>query len=260
MRVPPPTVSTVENNIAVHKTAESEELMKHKRTWMTLAIALALVGAFTLGAKAAGTLEAISAYLNYGITIKYEGVPQTMTDANGVRVYPITYNGTTYVPIRAVSNILGVGVDWDQATQSVLLGDPEEGVDLIDTYKAYALSYATQTQSSDGKTGSIGGVAVNHWIDFHATASGHPERSAHFNLGGKYSSITFQAYSQLDATLTVYGDDNCVLAEIPLTGAAAPKSYTVPLQNTTELFFHITLTQRPNFTETSNYVFDAKLS
>ena len=85
--------------------------MKRRKVWETLVIALALVGAFTLSAKATDTLEAISAYLNYGITIKHEGIPQTMMDANGVRVYPITYNGTTYVPIRAVSNMLGVGVE-----------------------------------------------------------------------------------------------------------------------------------------------------
>lgn len=45
-----------------------------------------------------------------------------MADVNGNPVYPLLYNGTTYLPIRAVSNMLGLNVDWDGATQTVLLG------------------------------------------------------------------------------------------------------------------------------------------
>ena len=96
--------------------------MKTRKTFITLAIALALVCGMVIGANAADTLKEISAYLNYGITIKYNGEAQNLADASGNRVYPITYNGTTYLPIRAVSNMLGIGVDWDGATQTVLLG------------------------------------------------------------------------------------------------------------------------------------------
>lgn len=255
---PPPTVSTIENNKAVHRTAERRYPMKQKKKWMTLMIALALVGSFTLGAKAAGTLESINAYLNYGISIKYNGEPQTLTGADGVRMYPITYNGTTYLPIRAVSNLLGIGVDWDASTQTVLLGDPESDVDLIDSFNAYSLSYATQVQSSEGKTGTIGGVNASHWIAFHGSPA--VTGDAHFNLGGKYSSITFQAYSDKDETLIVYGDNSTVLAVIPITGAAAPKSYTVQLKNTTELFFQTTVLPYWNYGYSYSYVFDAKLN
>ena len=96
-------------------------MKKFKKHIVTLAVALALVGSFVLGANASTTLTAIQAYLNYGITIEYNGETQQMFDANGVRLYPITYNNSTYVPIRAVSNILGVNVDWDQATKTVIL-------------------------------------------------------------------------------------------------------------------------------------------
>ncbi len=68
-------------------------------------------------------LERVSALLNYGITIRYNGDVQTMYDANGVRVYPITYEGTTYLPVRAVSNMLSVAVEWDGAANTVWLGE-----------------------------------------------------------------------------------------------------------------------------------------
>ena len=47
--------------------------MKSKKALTTLAITLALVCGMAIGANAADTLKEISAYLNYGITIKYNG-------------------------------------------------------------------------------------------------------------------------------------------------------------------------------------------
>lgn len=84
-------------------------------------IAAAMLLSFCLGVGASNGLEEINALLNRGITIKMDGQAQEMYDANGERVYPISYNGTTYLPVRAVSNMLGLGVMWDEASNSVLL-------------------------------------------------------------------------------------------------------------------------------------------
>ncbi len=65
----------------------------------------------------------ITVQINPNITVKYNGKAQTMKDVNGNPVYPMLYGGTTYLPVRAVSNMLGVKVDWDGATQTVLLSD-----------------------------------------------------------------------------------------------------------------------------------------
>lgn len=142
-------------------------MKKTRKNLITLAIALALTSSFILGASASSTLTAIKAYLNYGITIEYNGEAQKLFDANGVRLYPISYNDSTYVPIRAVSNILGVNVDWDQARQTVVLGTPTDGVDLINKYLPY--SYATisyggyfHTQSTENKSATVAGITLNH--------------------------------------------------------------------------------------------------
>jgi len=47
-------------------------------------------------------------------------VPQ---DVNGNIVEPFIYNGTTYLPVRAVSEALGKTVEWDGATQTVYVSD-----------------------------------------------------------------------------------------------------------------------------------------
>ncbi|MBR5218913.1 MAG: transporter substrate-binding domain-containing protein [Clostridia bacterium] len=87
----------------------------------TVLITLALLLSFCLGVGASNGLEEIIAYFNHDITINFNDQVQEMYDANGERVYPISYNGTTYLPVRAVSNMLGFGVDWDAASNSVLL-------------------------------------------------------------------------------------------------------------------------------------------
>lgn len=46
---------------------------------------------------------------------------KNLTDANGTTVYPFIENGTTYVPIRAVSNALNCNIKWDQNQNAVLL-------------------------------------------------------------------------------------------------------------------------------------------
>ena len=107
--------------------------MKKGARFTTLAVALALVCGLVIGATASnGAAQLIQAYLTPGRTVKYNGEVQTMKDEKGNVIYPISYQGSTYVPMRAISNILGVPVEWDGATQTVLLGAPVEGVDLIE--------------------------------------------------------------------------------------------------------------------------------
>lgn len=216
--------------------------MKIKKSVLTLALVLVLMFSFAAGAAAAGTLQEISAYLNSGITIRYNGEVQTMKDASGNRVYPITYNGTTYLPVRAVSDMLGIGVDWDQATQTVSLGEKPDGTDLINTFKPYTAYNGFHTtnfyQTANNKYKSIGGINVDHWIAMESDTS-NPEQEyiCSFNLGGKYDTLTFQAYSDKDTTLTVKGDNDSVLAEFNLIGGQTPQTFTVNLLGTTQLTF-----------------------
>ena len=99
-------------------------MKKSTKKLLTLLLTLSLaLNVALVAVTASGTLQEIVANLNYGITIEYNDVDQTMTDANGNRVYPISYNGTTYLPIRAVANMMGVKVEWDGPTNHVLLGN-----------------------------------------------------------------------------------------------------------------------------------------
>ena len=210
--------------------------MKQKKRISAFVAAMALVCAFTLGVYASDVAQQITATLDPTVTVKLNGEVQTMTDANGKRVYPIMYEGTTYLPVRAVAGMAGLAVDWDQATRTAVLGKTAGNVDLLDTYKAYYLegSQTSQRQSSEGKRTDISGVTYSHWLDIYLSER---TREASFNVANKYDTLTFKYYSPKDAILRVMGDNDSILWEGTIKGGQVAQTATVPLLKTGELTF-----------------------
>lgn len=108
--------------------------MKIKKTSiiaMALALALSIglipVNAYAAQAQDQPKAEQVAASINYDITVTFNGEAKALSNVNGQQVYPVLYGGTTYVPIRAIGYLLGLNVDWDQATRTVLLDKPANG-------------------------------------------------------------------------------------------------------------------------------------
>lgn len=111
--------------------------MRQSKRFTALALALALVLSLTTGASAAQSkAEQVAASISYNITVTFNGEAKALSNVNGQQVYPVLYGGTTYVPIRAIGYLLGLKVDWDQATRTVLLGTPGDG-DTIEIKTAF---------------------------------------------------------------------------------------------------------------------------
>lgn len=66
-----------------------------------------------------GTKQVQVSYQNIKLVVNGQTV--TPTDSKGNVVEPFTIDGTTYLPVRAVGNALGLQVGWDGATQTVTL-------------------------------------------------------------------------------------------------------------------------------------------
>lgn len=101
--------------------------MKHTKRSTALILALVMVFSLTAPAYAADAPEQVAASINYDITVEFNGEAKALSNVNGQQVYPVLYGGTTYVPIRAIGYLLGLNVDWDQATRTVLLDKPANG-------------------------------------------------------------------------------------------------------------------------------------
>ena len=68
----------------------------------------------------------VTASLRYDFTIVVDGVERTFTDVNGKTVYPLLYNGSTYLPLRAIGNLMGKEVSWDNNTKTAILSSSDE--------------------------------------------------------------------------------------------------------------------------------------
>lgn len=77
----------------------------------------------TTGVTYAANTTTLNDVLMNGIRIVLDGEELEPKDANGNRVEPFIYNGTTYLPVRAVAEALGKPVYWDGPEFTVYLGD-----------------------------------------------------------------------------------------------------------------------------------------
>jgi len=95
--------------------------MKKKTKIMLIAAAL-LTSALSAYAGNVGNVVNIEAVYN-DISLMINGSKITPADANGEIVEPFIYNGTTYLPVRAVSEALNKDVDWNAESNTVSISD-----------------------------------------------------------------------------------------------------------------------------------------
>lgn len=127
--------------------------MKKEQAKGFVAGLLVAVMALGLIGTAAATIGKRTVEVDYtDIKIELNGEKVTPVDANGDVVEPFAINGTTYLPVRAVSNALGLDVGWDGATSTVKLSEKkaEKRMDAIGTIALYkdiedAAEYGTQS-------------------------------------------------------------------------------------------------------------------
>lgn len=94
-----------------------------------------------------------------GVTIYVDDQKINPGDSNGNPVEPMLYNGTTYLPIRAVSAALNVPIAWDGTTSSAYLGQHKVDQNAVNRSKAY-VSVIEQLQRQYGKR-AVSGTVVS---------------------------------------------------------------------------------------------------
>lgn len=111
-----------------------------------------------------------------------------LKDANGTIVKPFIKDGTTYVPLRGVSQVLGCWVRWNGQTKTVSIYMnicPPDGVTLTEN-KPYDLSYCWGYYENEGQYLEFDNSAYTNALKMKRSG----DAFALFNLDGKYSSMT----------------------------------------------------------------------
>lgn len=110
--------------------------------------------------EAAATKRIVKTSVGYrGITIQLDGKTLALKDVNGKTVEPFILGGTTYVPVRAIANALGLEVDWNGAASAVILSTGKVWLpSLVSISQISALggqgTTATMEYSYDDDTGA----------------------------------------------------------------------------------------------------------
>lgn len=178
------------------------------------------------------------------IKIAVDGVIITPKDANGNVVEPFTFNGTTYLPVRAIGDALGKEVTWDGETKTVYLGKV-----IKPSGEIIGISELTPYISNGMKTGmkwnenerlKIANVEYENLNSLSCTGIGkNGSKTIEYNLEGNYSKLTgkfgvddsspnptdMSKYNWTGAALQIIGDGN-ILYE---TNLAVKSNKAVPI-------------------------------
>jgi len=195
--------------------------------------------------------EMIEVFYN-NIKVYKDNILCDLKDSNGTTVEPFIYNGSTYVPLRAISEALGVKVDWDGDTQTINMYDnilPDETylLDVCPPYEthdaSWSGSYGCYTYyASEAESFSMAGEKYTNGM----TLAGNDSNNTYalFNLNGKYksidmviapidgvqnpSSIAFIVDGKSVAEHIVYGEDYPKKISVPLNYGLQLKIVTIP--------------------------------
>ncbi len=198
-----------------------------------------LFGCVAYAASNTKTIEAI--YNN--IKIYVDGVKIDPKDANGNTVEPFIYNGTTYLPVRAIGEAIGKTVSWDGATQSVYIGEKPGDVQyLMEVCPPYETDKYTDYTTSNGKSFIMSGKAYTNGFTLSGmvgSMSFPRESYAIINLDGKYNKLSFNMghvdkTAMADRTINFYLDGKLAKSYV-VTGDSLPQKIEIPLNGAMQL-------------------------
>lgn len=206
--------------------------MHRARDFLAGVLVTALVVSLSVPAMAALTSKTIQ--VSSGVDIYVDGIKMNPTDANGNPVETFIYNGTTYVPLRAVSESLGKNVNWDGTNKRVYIGEvPGEKQYLLSVCPPYeSNNYNTQsTYTMMGKKYANGfTLGEKGWLT---------DGWALFNLNGQYDTLSFDighvdGWGGNSATYNIYLDGELAFS-VDVMPEMLPEHYEIDLNGAIQM-------------------------
>jgi hypothetical protein len=203
-----------------------------KRKWIAAGAAAIFLVSSSAGVYAGSQLQEIKAYLDSGMKFKMDGKPFQPLNDKGAVMAPITYNNSTYLPVRAISNALGVAVTYDSASHTVILGEKTEGVAIAGGFNDHLRTKDPDLTGYNGK---------DYKDVFFNNLSGN--RSASFMLypKGNYQKLYLQvaAIGQDIEEFFVQDSDTDVKLEIDSVMVSdGLKTFEIDISGVDSLFIH----------------------
>ncbi|MCD8214572.1 MAG: NPCBM/NEW2 domain-containing protein [Clostridiales bacterium] len=183
-----------------------------------------------------GSMNILATFKN--IKIYIDGAELTPRDASGNVLEPFIYNGSTYLPIRAVGEAVGKSVSYDANTNSVYLGD--SGSSGSDIKTASGTKITPYQINGTGRVTDITMSGVLYEDGFYLDPCN--EGTAYLNVSGNYSTLSgiYGTYDEtgLDndevAYIKIYSDD-ILVNEFKVTPGMITKNFTINISGVSQL-------------------------
>lgn len=174
------------------------------------------------------------------VKIYIDDVKLNPKDANGNPVEAFIYNGTTYLPVRAISEALGKPVQWNESAWSVYIGSHNGSKSPVWLAQKDYFFSSFGSSSFDKTTTDNLGIEHTHSIEF-GTQYTYDTDNIIYKLNGQYTCLTGQFYQQYwdrnkisSTTLTIYLDNEQVWKG-DMSGGIDPVNINIDLTGATEL-------------------------
>ncbi len=219
-------------------------------------IASVLVGAvLTCGVAFAKQITETISVTYDNIKIMIDGKEYQPTDALGNVVEPFIYNGTTYLPVRAIANAFDKEVDWEAQTSTVTLGS--KNYDWLD--QMGYVDYETTAQKSTMKAIPTGtkdndGMKYDRGIQFELRTDEYQEnndgtirsyQTVSYLLNNNYNTfngsfISLQTSQGNQGTVAkVYGDGKLIYTSPVLSYGAKATPFEIDVSGYKILKIHV---------------------
>jgi hypothetical protein len=216
--------------------------MKQRMQGMVFGIFLTVLLLSAVPALASAVTRNISVtYRNIRLVVNGEHV--TPRDGNGNIVEPFIFDGTTYLPIRAVGQALGQDVRWDGNTSTIYIGSGGDGAVVRHSWldhmqhlnhqqsgsNANVTSWTPGSQSTDGTTFDRGLRFRQDSLHSIGWQSIDVALNSNYNMftGTLVSGCSLEGTTQVK----IYGDERLLYTSPMISSGTIPVSFSVDVSN-----------------------------
>lgn len=199
-------------------------------------------------ALAAGSSQTLKDVLVGGIRIVVDGEEISPTDANGNPVAPMIYNGTTYLPVRAVASALGKAVYWDGPSYTVYLGDMDGQLEYPTIMLKDMTSIYSKPKTWKTLTDNYGNTYSSAFYNASDVHHGNVIPIYEYLLGMEYSKFKCTLFvpqgntSNRSVTVTITTDGHTVYTSPQMDRTSAPVEVEVDVTGCND--FQITFSEK----------------
>jgi hypothetical protein len=221
-----------------------------------------VVCGFMAGVLTMYTMPVIAKSTSEKIDVTYRNI-KIYADGNLVNTSnsneAFIYNGTTYLPVRAVGDAFNKAVDWDAQNSAVYLGS-RPTVTGQPTVLLEDLDYFTKTANvhelSSGGKDNVGTI--------HSSGMGLHDGNIQYLLNGKYSIFKGTigvSYDDRDTScsgrIKIYGDGKLLYTSDILTAGTKPQPFNINVSGVLNLEIESELIKSGSWSYFTPQIYDA---